>query len=565
MGHDYSLGLPGMLDGYIWFKNNGLSPPWFSPSFCAGQPFYADPQSGYYSLIQWLAFIVNPVMASYWTLLVSASLFYWGGYLLMRWIFGASRAVSVLVGGLLMFNGFLPYRAAVGHLGYTSFALLPWLALLLLVPLRRRIDSLATSIAAGLLLAYWVHGGLGTLMIPAGMGVLLVALLYGLQDGNLSAFLIRSTIASITGLLVSAAKLIAAGSLLANLPRDFYPLPGAHSFFDAHIMVLASLFLPSETVFAIMTPRLSNLKWSLLPHEWAFGFTPAPAILILSLMAILFARGEMIIPRRWRSWLLVAMLFGCLFWPIAFNTYEPVWNAFLKSLPVLGSASTPTRWMVLYIPFVAVAAGLLLQKRPWTEPMRWLVTIVTLGWTVALTALEPRDYYLQQDYDARPVLLMDALVRTGKIEPHISEIGNKAKLNIGNFEKELESNDTFLAGVSKVFCYNPIFGYRLEKFSAEGLMTGSVFQEKDGYLNLKNPACYVFPKENDCKPGDRFRVEQIEAVKSFVEYRPFAFNISTRQRAGNAVTEWSLWVIGFLAVIWSGWRIHLFIRARKHI
>ena len=58
LGHDYSAGLPHLMFGKIWFKNNFLSVPWFSPSFCCGTPFFADPQSMYYSFYQ-LFFILS--------------------------------------------------------------------------------------------------------------------------------------------------------------------------------------------------------------------------------------------------------------------------------------------------------------------------------------------------------------------------------------------------------------------------------------------------------------------------------------------------------------------------
>ena len=52
LGNDYSFFLPNFIFGKIWFNNNFLSIPWFSPSFCCGIPFFGDPQSMYYSLHQ---------------------------------------------------------------------------------------------------------------------------------------------------------------------------------------------------------------------------------------------------------------------------------------------------------------------------------------------------------------------------------------------------------------------------------------------------------------------------------------------------------------------------------
>ena len=57
-----------------------------------------------------------------------------------------------------------------------------------------------------------------------------------------------------------------------------------------------------------------------------------------------------------------------------------------------------------------------------------------------------------------------------------------------------------------------------------GLRGGDVMDAHDGKLNLKNPACYVFPAANACKPGDQFDAADTERAGAFVDYRPFAFN-----------------------------------------
>ena len=52
LGHDYSQFIPNFIFGKIWFNNNFLSIPWFTPSFCCGIPFFGDPQTMYYSFQQ---------------------------------------------------------------------------------------------------------------------------------------------------------------------------------------------------------------------------------------------------------------------------------------------------------------------------------------------------------------------------------------------------------------------------------------------------------------------------------------------------------------------------------
>ena len=63
LGHDYSVVLPNLIFGKIWFNNNFLSIPWFSPSFCCGSPFFADPQTMYYSFQQLLFILFSPLIA----------------------------------------------------------------------------------------------------------------------------------------------------------------------------------------------------------------------------------------------------------------------------------------------------------------------------------------------------------------------------------------------------------------------------------------------------------------------------------------------------------------------
>src|SRR5512135_3628524 len=91
MGHDYALTMPAFEDGYLWFRNNGfLSPPWFTPSFCAGQPYFADPQSVFYSVPQFLAFVMDPLSAIHASVLLFAGLGFWGTYVLGRRTFALS-------------------------------------------------------------------------------------------------------------------------------------------------------------------------------------------------------------------------------------------------------------------------------------------------------------------------------------------------------------------------------------------------------------------------------------------------------------------------------------------
>ncbi|NWO72602.1 hypothetical protein, partial [Escherichia coli] len=64
VGPDYSLFFPNLLTGYYWYLRNGLFEiPWFSPSQCAGFPFFSDPNVPFYSVPQFISFLVSPMTA----------------------------------------------------------------------------------------------------------------------------------------------------------------------------------------------------------------------------------------------------------------------------------------------------------------------------------------------------------------------------------------------------------------------------------------------------------------------------------------------------------------------
>ena len=90
----------------------------------------------------------------------------------------------------------------------------------------------------------------------------------------------------------------------------------------------------------------------------------------------------------------------------------------------------------------------------------------------------------------------------------------------------MNRNDLVAYGASQLLCYVPIFGYSLEHFPIKTLRPGPALDEAAGVLNVKNPACYVYPKENLCVPGDHFAVSQKEDAIKFLSYEPFDFNKS---------------------------------------
>jgi len=180
LGHDFRYISPALLDGAFWFWKNGLfSIPWFTPSFCGGQPFFADPQSAYFSPLQWLAFVFPPTQAAHIGMLVSCSVGYWAFYFLARRVFLMSISASMVAGAFAMCNGFTPYRFLVGEtyqtLLYSALVAHALLSADAWGPGKK--FGFGNAFWAGMVMAFMLQSGLTTLMIPVGLSILAVACL----------------------------------------------------------------------------------------------------------------------------------------------------------------------------------------------------------------------------------------------------------------------------------------------------------------------------------------------------------------------------------------------------
>src|SRR3989338_4937344 len=96
LGHDYSHYFSRLLIGADHFLKNGFKVPYYTPYLCGGIPFHADPQQIFFSLPQFLAFLMEILPATYISFAVFYTLGYWGMWKLSHRIFIFSNAISHL-------------------------------------------------------------------------------------------------------------------------------------------------------------------------------------------------------------------------------------------------------------------------------------------------------------------------------------------------------------------------------------------------------------------------------------------------------------------------------------
>jgi hypothetical protein len=524
LGHDYSLHFPNLLTGYYWYLQNGLwATPWFSPSQCGGVPFFADPNVMYMTITQLLVIAVSPMRAVQLTFLLFALIGMGGTFLLMRHSFQGSRAAATVAAGLFLFNGWFAARMLIGHLTFHAFMLLPLMVAAVLLPpaaSRRSYWDFGLRVTvAGLCLAYIFEAGMVQVIPPMMIAAAVLMLIHMLCFGWRLAPWIIMACAGVLALALCAGRLFAELALVSNFPRDMYSLPGVPGLGGTLWSLFQSLFLD----LSVRKLEVANSQWLMERHEWENGVSIAPLLIFAFFAASLVFRKRpsarnMFAPGRVLAFAAILILLAT---PIALNVYEPGWNAFLKELPYLRNSSSLLRFFSVYPLVLVVCAGLALDRIRLPAKIAGhgvlavaAAALIAMLWQNLTT---DRAYYQGQGYYIEPIEAEYARVRATGAVPAIEAIGGPA-------DRRGAPNDGMVKGLSQILCYQPLFGYRLEKFPREPLQPGPVITPVgNDAINLKHPACYLFPKENSCEPGDHFAVTAIDEAIAFTTYRPFEF------------------------------------------
>lgn len=528
-GPDYGFWFPNLLAGYFWYLHNGLlSLPWVSPAECAGEPFQADPQIGYFALPQLLTFIMDPLQAVRLSFFAYAAAGFGGAWLLARKSFAMPPEAAVLSAGLFTLNGFFTARFAIGHLAFLPFMLLPGFCAALLpapAPARGnpappgRAALVLRGLAAGAILALTLHSGMAVLLPHFAAAALAVLLLHATLQGWRPALAIPPLVAAASFLCLGAGKLAASLALLSNFPRQDYPLPGIAGLPATFAAALRALFLPAGHdlgSWVTNTPIIQD------PHEFAYGVGLAvPLLLACAAVAGLRAGLAAFRPARPRLALALTLL---LLLPLALNTYAPGWNALLKALPVLNSSSTGFRWFTLWILPATLAAGLVLPRCAATLGRRpALLTFGALALTAAGAASDASASFPLGRFNIYdPTDILHAWHQAHEAGAPIPVTAVAMLFNAQHRPlMTLERQNGMAHGFSTLGCYDPLFGYRLERLPVGRQRLGPALLDVGGALNFKNPACYIWPGANHCAPGDQFLPDQAGQLSDFLNYRPY--------------------------------------------
>ncbi len=451
VGFDFRYFLPRLLDVRLHQLQEGwLQVQWWTPSFGAGLPAFANPQHTQFMLAQMFLPVLGPWAAA----VAQAAAFNALGAVLVFWFcrgrLGYSRAAALLAGATFGTCGFMWDHALAGHVSFNVFPLVAVIpeALHRAVPTQRGIALLAL---AG---AVIVFGGCYSIIIIFALTCLLLAMLLPLWrplEFPRGAVFGRLAAGAVGASMLAAAKVAAVAMFLTRFPR----LADGH--FKGHAgWEGASLLwqMAGRRIFLLLTrwlPYSGDELDGWLGRSDDVGYGPV-AIFVLAGAAWSLHRGFLARhPKGWRLawwiggvaaiWLTAEFALGQgLVWPL------------LQPLPLLRSLHENQRFAA------AFALPLALLVAPgWDSLMRGLGPTVIRGATImafvgTIASVEcffrNRASFWYGSYDAS--LVAESWSQLSRSPDERFVISSVA---------DLPDDASFLGHASTWKPYEPVFGY----------------------------------------------------------------------------------------------------------
>ena len=549
VGSDYKLALPSLLDSALYFRINGLSIQWYTPSFGGGLPAYPNPNNVQFSLWTALTLLVQPFQA----VIVAAIIYIGAGgiavYCFLRRILSLNWTASILGAVFFSANGFMMQRLAVGHLGFTAF---PFIAILLVVLLEPGLPTIIAGLLFALIVAMLVQAAGYFLIVVFALSLLIVfPLLYIYRPAAVSWKRIASILALGGGvaLLMSLSKLSAVVAFTRFFPRqvaDYYPVSLLEGLFGIAIQLLGTMNLAPLIKLigghAIDLSKSMNLVTGALYGYWEFDMSMSPVVFGIIFAGIYhFIRkpkacaGWFTGARKWLAWLLL-VLFTWL--TVEFTLAKGLVYPLLQKLPILSSLHVNARFAAAFLLPLAIFAAIIYDRLSAKLSARtaWLLFLA-----VDVLTLVPLSIYFMIKTD-----LQDRYYNVTQSQEIYREIRSGDPLTITGIVSGAENSDALLLHESNLQPYEPAFGYHLENFHPE-IHAGSIWDVSDGYYNMTNPSGYVFPEINGSRPFERIPVSETAELQAFADHKQPDWKIPLYQQVLDWVSGLSF--VGVVGVL----------------
>jgi len=529
IGIDYVYFISRLLEGVLFFRVQGLTPPLYSSWFCGGYPYHADPQVMFYSLPQLFTFFVEPwtaVQATHILLLFVAGV---SCFMFCRRVLGWPAAIGLFVAFTFAGNGHAQSRLFVGHMTYHTVMLLP---AFLLVLMDRRINVLLSTALLGLLVALVVNGGGNFVAFLIGPSVLICALFAWAVGGETvvspKQMLVRGMCGGLLGALISASKLLANITMAAVKPRPktFDTLDNP---WEALEFGFSQLFYPG-----LVMPW----QWEIWEYDCALSPLVGLGLVLLPFVLLKARPSRTALVFGLSAFTLSLLVFG---FSIGLLAHE----SWFTELPIIKQMRVNARFMVILMLPATLAAGYTFVniKLPQRAPLVFGAIALALSFYPGEFKRDTIPHYTS--FEKAP------------LKPFWEQLHNAPleQLKIREIVRFERKNDFYpvLVGKSNANCYEVFY----KKPPTQRLQPGSVFLESVNAkgvrtLNFMNPACYVYPKENQCLPGFRILTSDRENLELLLSHKNPNWIVPRKQKLADWI---SLIAVCFSPILlFIGWK-----------
>ena len=291
-------------------------------------------------------------------------------------------------------------------------------------------------------------------------------------------------------------------------------------------------------------------------HEIDFSISIIP-VLSLFLIFFIHKKNFHLDYKKTRNLFILLIIF---FIPIFFNINLFSQNDLISKIPILKSTWVQFRWMAIYILPIIILTGCLLENSVFSLRFKKYISLIFIIILISQNYLKDNSIYTETaSYNMKDSETFNEKLNNN-FKPQIN--GPSALINNDVTVKKIRNrNDAFYYSFSPLFCYQPIFGYGLEKLNTNNIKFDSreILDDKSilYYSNIKelknkitffNPSCFLFPEENNCLPGDIFKVDEKQNLMKFLNYEKFEFNFSKVQIVSNYISLISI-ILSFIVII----------------
>ena len=481
MGHDYEFWVPLIYEGRVAWGSFGTLAYDFSPLRCLGLPAFASPNTLLFSVFHALSLLGNELLALVAGIGLIFAIAFLGSLRLFR-SFGLSERAALLMATGWCLQGWAVSRVISGHLPFIQMLLAPWLLHVVIAGRAR----FATLLAASFWLAHMLYSGAfySFLLVCGGIGLSVLVLSLRVAE-PICRLQLREVLrnALVLGLVVAAMtlpKLLAVTDFLELFPRQ--ALLAQVPYWKALLYALGNLTLPVPISYRDLV-------------GFPFGNWESYQFLYPGLFFVLIALAWQ---KRSRASLPIAGITLLLLLGSALLTSGLLAKGF-ASLPVLSSLHVNPRWNALIVLPLVVLASLVIVQSDFLAVWRDRIAFWVL---LALFAGAPLQFLDRID------------MRIGYL--YHDEI-----------DEQLHRVDS---------CYEPIFGYGLERFPGGHRRVDFLHDE------VRDPRCML--ASYDCRPGMRF--ESLEEREQLERYRLPDEHVSRLRWPSLAI-----YGVGFLAALWA--------------